>query len=75
MPFHRSESRSFPANLLTLFGAANREGPDKYDDLVHLAHLTALLGSAPEELLIGRRASMFYKPGGSHVVERTYTPF
>lgn len=36
-----------------------------YDDQMHLAYITALLGLPPKELLArGTRTSMFYDPDG-----------
>ncbi|KAL8843403.1 MAG: hypothetical protein Q9176_002016 [Flavoplaca citrina] len=36
-----------------------------YDDQTHLAHITALLGPPPRDLLaLGKRTSMFYDPEG-----------
>ncbi|TWU70510.1 hypothetical protein ED733_000831 [Metarhizium rileyi] len=38
----------------------------EYDDMLHLAQITALLGPAPEHMLAaGQRSSMFYKPDGT----------
>ena len=49
-----------------LFNAVNRDGTDEHDDQVHLAHITALLGSLPMELTRGRRSSIFYGADGAH---------
>lgn len=37
----------------------------EYDDLLHLAYITALLGPPPSDLLdLGKRTSMFYDSKG-----------
>lgn len=50
-----------------LFEYASRDQPtSEYDDQTHLAHITALLGPAPSDLLAaGRRTSKFYTPDGN----------
>ena len=52
-----------------LFKVANpKVDTYEYDDQSHLAHITALLGPPPRELLTsGRRASMFYKSDGMYI--------
>lgn len=48
-----------------LFDTNDPNKGNKYDDKTHLAHITALLGPPPRELLDGgRRTSMFYQPDG-----------
>ena len=38
---------------------------DEYDEVGHLAHITALLGPPPKGLLDrGKRTHLFYEPGG-----------
>jgi serine/threonine-protein kinase SRPK3 len=38
---------------------------DEYDEVGHLAHITALLGPPPKELLHrGKRTHLFYEPDG-----------
>lgn len=38
---------------------------DEYDEAGHLAHITALLGPPPQDLLgRGKRTHLFYEPGG-----------
>lgn len=40
----------------------------EYDELNHLAHISALLGPPPKELLDkGTRTDRFYKPDGEYV--------
>ncbi|KAG6041654.1 hypothetical protein E4U41_003092 [Claviceps citrina] len=49
-----------------LLNPVDKRADDEYDDLVHLAQLTSLLGPPPPHLLSsGQRTSMFYKPDGS----------
>ncbi len=44
----------------------------KYDDQSHLAHITALLGPPPDELLAqGRRTPMFYDSEGSWTLRQS----
>ena len=51
-----------------LFGAVNPNKDDEYDDQLHLAHITALLGPPPIELLVrGRRTPMFYQHDGLYI--------
>ncbi|XWW93606.1 hypothetical protein V2A60_001540 [Cordyceps javanica] len=49
-----------------LFDPISSQNGDDYDDLSHLAQITALLGPPPNTLLAaGRRSSMFYESNGS----------
>ena len=48
--------------------ASSRAEHNEYDDQSHLAHITALLGPPPRELLTsGRRTSMFYTSDGMYI--------
>lgn len=45
----------------------------EYDDQSHLAHITALLGPPPKELLAqGKRTEMFYDSAGKYLKELSY---
>ncbi|KAG8408297.1 hypothetical protein J3459_017901 [Metarhizium acridum] len=49
-----------------LFDPIDKRTNDGYDESMHIAQLTGLLGSPPFEMLSsGQRTSMFYKPDGS----------
>ncbi|KAM3426507.1 hypothetical protein MY4824_009939 [Beauveria thailandica] len=49
-----------------LFNPIDKRISDEYDDSIHLAQLTSLLGPPPPEMLhSGQRTSMFYKPDGN----------
>ncbi|TWU71613.1 hypothetical protein ED733_000622 [Metarhizium rileyi] len=49
----------------TLLDPIHRQTSDEYDDLMHLAQLTSLLGPPPSNILhSGRRTAMFHKPDG-----------
>ena len=53
----------------TLFEAVDPLKSD-YDDQTHLAHITALLGPPPKDLLTrGKRTSMFYDPEGEFLLK------
>jgi len=41
------------------------ESVDDYDEHLHLAQITALLGPRSKESASGRRTSMFYQPDGT----------
>ncbi|OAX78444.1 CMGC/SRPK protein kinase [Emergomyces africanus] len=48
-----------------LFGNVYSVATDEYDEAGHLAHIAALLGPPPKELLDkGKRTHLFYDPGG-----------
>jgi serine/threonine-protein kinase SRPK3 len=48
-----------------LFGDTYSVVTDDYDEVGHLAHITALLGPPPKKLLDrGKRTHLFYKPEG-----------
>ncbi|EGC40824.1 protein kinase [Histoplasma capsulatum var. duboisii H88] len=48
-----------------LFENAYSVATDEYDEAGHLAHIAALLGSPPKDLLDrGKRTHLFYGPGG-----------
>ncbi|KAM3471964.1 hypothetical protein MY8738_009074 [Beauveria namnaoensis] len=49
-----------------LFDPIDKRISDGYDDSVHLAQLTGLLGPPPRDMLrSGQRTSMFYEPNGN----------
>ncbi|KAH8713996.1 Serine/threonine-protein kinase SRPK [Beauveria bassiana] len=49
-----------------LFDPIDKRISDRYDDSVHLAQLTGLLGPPPHDMLrSGQRTSMFYEPNGN----------
>ncbi|QPH01212.1 hypothetical protein C2857_005411 [Epichloe festucae Fl1] len=49
-----------------LFNPFESQNGNEYDDMLHLAQLTALLGPPPKHLsTAGRRSSMFYNPDGT----------
>lgn len=48
-----------------LFGDVYSAATDEFDEAGHLAHITALLGPPPKDLLgRGKRTHLFYEPGG-----------
>ena len=49
-----------------LFHAAYPKAASEYDDQIHLAYITALLGPIPKRLINGERASMFYETSGKY---------
>ncbi|TQW00462.1 protein kinase [Cordyceps javanica] len=60
-----------------LFDPISSQNGDDYDDLSHLAQITALLGPPPNTLLAaGRRSSMFYESNGGfrHLSSHYYVP-
>ncbi|KXS93469.1 hypothetical protein AC578_9220 [Pseudocercospora eumusae] len=48
-----------------LFNVIHPSQNDDYDEHLHLAYITSLLGSPPSELTSARRAHMFYDSNGS----------
>ena len=50
--------------LFNVIKAEESGNPGEYDELLHFAQITSLLGPQPAELASGRRASMFYRPNG-----------
>ncbi|EMF09309.1 protein kinase [Sphaerulina musiva SO2202] len=47
-----------------LFQVATK-GTHEYDDSLHIAHITALLGPKPDTFPAGQRTAMFYNPNGN----------
>uniref|UniRef100_A0A8H7KD53 non-specific serine/threonine protein kinase n=1 Tax=Bionectria ochroleuca TaxID=29856 RepID=A0A8H7KD53_BIOOC len=56
----------------SLFDPHIPEKPDEYDDAVHLAKITSLLGYPPRNLISsGRRSSMFYDDNNPEIPRDT----
>ncbi|KAK5996745.1 putative serine/threonine-protein kinase dyrk2-like protein [Cladobotryum mycophilum] len=73
---YRAPEVTVDAGYSYALGSARRsEDTDDYDEALHLAQITALLGSPPKGLLVkGRRTFIFYHPDGTFKTPTTPVP-